>query len=83
MAARAAGLPANTSKIRDAATLAKALDLFGADAPTLLHRLDDHATDALLTAAWMRNASQHAALWMPELLTPEIAQREGWTFGVL
>lgn len=83
MAARAAGLPANTSKIRDAATLAKALAIFGADAPTLLHRLDDHATDALLTAAWMRNASQHAALWMPELLTPEIAQREGWTFGVL
>lgn len=83
MAARAAGLPANTSKIRDATTLAKSLAAFGAEAPSLLHRLDDHATDALLTAAWMRSASQNAALWNPELLTPDIAQREGWTFGVL
>ena len=83
MAARAAGLPLNTSKIRDAQTLARALSAFEAAAPARLHRLDDHATDALLTAAWMRSASQNAALWFPELLTPEIAQTEGWTFGVL
>ncbi|MBK6706688.1 MAG: hypothetical protein IPG54_04065 [Sphingomonadales bacterium] len=83
MAARAAGLPANTSKIRDAETLAKALATFDADAPASLHRLDDHATDALLTAAWMRKASQNPLLWSPELLTPDIAQTEGWTFGVI
>lgn len=83
MAARAAGLPANTSKIRDAATLKRCLSTFGADAPRRLHRLDDHATDALLTAAWMRRASQDRALWSPELLTPDIAQTEGWTFGVI
>jgi hypothetical protein len=82
MAARAAGLPANTSKIRDKVTLARSLAKFGAEAPALLHRLDDHATDALLTAAWMRQASQDPALWNPELLTAEIAQTEGWTFGV-
>ncbi len=83
MAARAAGLPANVSKIRDAMTLKKALETFQADAPARLQRLDDHATDALLTAAWMREASQNMALWSPQLLTPKIAQTEGWTFGVL
>lgn len=83
MAARAAGLPANISKIRDAAALASALAVFGADPPAYLPRLDDHATDALLTAAWMRRASENPALWQPERLTAEIAQTEGWTFGVL
>jgi hypothetical protein len=83
MAARAAGLPANTSKIRDAETLAKALARFGALPPKSLARLDDHATDALLTAAWMREASTNSALWAPALLTTQIAQTEGWTFGVI
>ena len=83
MAARAAGLPANTSKIRDLATLERALCVFEADTPAQLDRVDDHATDALLTAAWMRQASTVPALWTPQLLTPEIAQTEGWTFGVL
>lgn len=83
MAARAAGLPANTSKIRDLATLERALSVFEADTPAQLDRVDDHATDALLTAAWMRQASTVPALWAPQLLTPEITQTEGWTFGVL
>jgi hypothetical protein len=83
MAARAAGLPANTSKIRDSETLAKALACFDAPLPKKLARLDDHATDALLTAAWMKTASANPALWTPELLTAEIAQTEGWTFGVI
>ena len=83
MAARAAGLPANTSKVRDADTLARALAIFEAEPPSRLHRLDDHATDALLTAAWMRKASANAVLWTPEALTPKIAQTEGWTFGVI
>jgi hypothetical protein len=83
MAARAAGLPANTSKIRDSATLARALARFDARPPKTLARLDDHATDALLTAAWMKTASANPALWTPELLTTQIAQTEGWTFGVI
>jgi hypothetical protein len=83
MAARAAGLPANTSKIRDSATLARALARFDARPPKTLARLDDHATDALLTAAWMKTASTNPALWAPELLTAQIAQTEGWTFGVI
>jgi hypothetical protein len=45
-------------------------------------RYTDHATDALLTAAWLRHAHDRAELWAPEGLTAEIAQTEGWTFGV-
>lgn len=82
MAARAAGLPANRSKIRDADTLAAALERLDAARPERLERLDDHATDALLTAAWMRRAGSNPLLWSPPLLTPAVAQTEGWTFGV-
>jgi hypothetical protein len=83
MAARAAGLPANRSKIRDRKALIAALSELDAPAPTRLARYDDHATDALITAAWMRGASKRAELWQPPLLSPQIAQTEGWTFGVL
>jgi hypothetical protein len=82
MAARAAGLPANRSKIRDRKALIAALSELDAPAPTRLARYDDHATDALITAAWMRGASMHPELWQPQLLSAEIAQTEGWTFGV-
>ncbi len=83
MAARAAGLPANRSKIRGRKALVSALDALDARAPARLTRDDDHATDALITAAWMRRASLQPELWRPALLTGEIAQTEGWTFGVL
>ena len=82
MAARAAGLPANRSKIRDRKTLVSALEKFNSPPPARLAHYDDHSTDALLTAAWLRGASQNAALWQPELLTEKIRQTEGWTFGV-
>jgi hypothetical protein len=83
MAARAAGLPANRSKIRDRKALVAALGELGAPAPSRLARYDDHATDALITAAWMRRASMRPELWQPPLLSTAIAQTEGWTFGVL
>jgi hypothetical protein len=44
--------------------------------------IDDHASDALLTAAWLRIAAPDAALWHPPALTPRLAATEGWTFGV-
>ena len=42
----------------------------------------DHATDALLTAAWLRHAHDRSELWSPAGLTVDIARTEGWTFGV-
>lgn len=83
MAARTAGLPANRSKIRDRATLVSALSALGSPAPRRLPRYDDHATDALLTAAWLRLTTRHTELWHPPLMTETVRQTEGWTFGVL
>jgi hypothetical protein len=45
-------------------------------------KVDDHTTDAILTAAWLRRAADEPALWQPEGLA-EVAQTEGWTFGVV
>ena len=44
--------------------------------------IDDHRSDALLTAAWLRRTAARAGLWAPNALTPQIAATEGWTFGV-
>ena len=82
IATRAAGRPGNRSKIRDAATLYAALAHFGARLLRAPRRLDDHATDALVTAAWMRRSAADSALWRPAAMGIDAAQREGWTFGV-
>ncbi len=82
LAARAAGIRAGRSKLRDAASLDTALAALGSEPHNPLERYDDHATDALLTAAWLRQAANHTELWQPVGLTPQIAETEGWTFGV-
>ena len=82
LASRLAGMRKGISKIRDAATLDAMLAAFGSDSHAPLPRYDDHATDAILSAAWLRTAAAQAALWSPHLLTPELARTEGWTFGV-
>ena len=82
LAARAAGVRAGTSKLRDAPALDAALAALGSAPHTPLTRYDDHATDAILTAAWLRQAANRAELWQPADLTAQIAQTEGWTFGV-
>jgi hypothetical protein len=70
------------SKIRDGAALDAALASFGSRPHAPLDRYTDHATDALLTAAWLRAHAGQAALWAPASLTQEIAETEGWTFGI-
>ena len=82
IAARDAGLPKGRSKVRDAATLDAALVALGSAPPALLARYDDHATDAMMGAAWLRIAASDPGLWAPVGLTPELACTEGWTFGV-
>ncbi len=82
LAARLAGMRKGISKIRDAATLDAMLAAFGSDAHAPLPRYDDHATDAMLSAAWLRSAAASPALWRPSRLTPALARTEGWTFGV-
>lgn len=82
LAARLAGMRKGISKIRDAATLDAMLVAFGSEPHVALARYDDHATDAMLSAAWLRTAAHRAELWQPARLTPELARTEGWTFGV-
>lgn len=82
VAARAAGVPAHRSKIRDADALKAALAQLGSPAART-QRIDDHATDALVTAAWMRRAASQDDHWHPEAMTSDIAQFEGWTFGII
>ncbi|WP_431471175.1 hypothetical protein [Sphingosinithalassobacter sp. LHW66-3] len=81
--ARLAGMRKGISKIRDAATLDAMLGAFGSAPHAPLARYDDHATDAILSAAWLRAAAESPMLWAPSGLTPDIARTEGWTFGVV
>ena len=82
IAARAAGMRKGRSKLRDAAALDTALAAIGSAPHAPLATYTDHATDALLTAAWLRAGAQDETLWHPPRLTPAIARTEGWTFGV-
>ncbi|WP_373487651.1 hypothetical protein [Blastomonas sp.] len=82
IAARAAGMGKTRSKVRDGEALTKALAALGAPPPAPLARHDDHSTDALITAAWLRSVADDWPLWAPAGLNDIIARTEGWTFGV-
>ena len=82
IAARAAGVAKGRSKVRDAIGLDLALQALGSKPHSPLNRYTDHATDALITAAWLRNVDGNPQLWAPDALNFEIAATEGWTFGV-
>jgi hypothetical protein len=81
IAAIAAGRRAGRSKIRDIGDLNAALGLLGSAAVPGAGPIDDHRSDAIVTAAWLRMAAPRLALWRPPALTEEIARTEGWTFG--
>ncbi len=81
LAARDAGLRAGLSKMRDGPSLDAALNTLGSKPHEPLRRYTDHATDAILTAAWLRTVAHDPALWNPDGLDA-VAPTEGWTFGV-
>jgi len=81
LAAMAAGRSAGKSKMRSFEELNAALAALGSDPVAGEGPIVDHASDALLTAAWLRTAAPQAALWSPAGLTDQIAATEGWTFG--
>jgi hypothetical protein len=71
-------------KLRSRADLNEALQGLGSPPARLRFEPNDHQTDALVTAAGMRQlAMTEPRAFDPEGLTPEIARSEGWTFGVL
>lgn len=81
LAAVAAGLPKGRTKMRDGAALDAALAALGSNPHEPLPLYTDHATDAILTAAWLRKAANDPSLWSPKGLDA-VAETEGWTFGV-
>ncbi len=82
IAARAAGIRKGLSKLRTPEALDAALAVLGSDAHVALAAYDDHATDAILAAAWLRANAARGDFWQPAGLTAEIARSEGWTFGI-
>jgi hypothetical protein len=79
---RRAGMPG--SKLRTREQLNEALTGLGSKPVRLRFEPNDHQTDALVTAAGMRQlARTEPRAFAPEGLTPEIARTEGWTFGIL
>ncbi|MDR2858298.1 MAG: hypothetical protein LBV50_10690 [Novosphingobium sp.] len=81
IAAMAAGRSAGRSKIRTVEELNRALAMLGSDPVPGEGSIDDHKSDALLTAAWLRRAGHRRELWEPAGMSPDIAHTEGWTFG--
>ena len=82
LAALAAGRPKGRTKMRDHASLDAALAALGSRPTDGTGPIDDHRSDAILTAAWLRCDSHRPELWTPSGMTPEIAATEGWTFGI-
>jgi hypothetical protein len=79
---RRAGL--SGTKLRSRADLNLALKGLGSPPARLRFEPNDHQTDALVTAAGMRQlATSEPRAFDPQGLTPNIARSEGWTFGVL
>ena len=71
-------------KLRSRAALNVALRGLGSQPARLRFEPNDHQTDALVTAAGMRQmATSEPRAFDPVGLTPRIAETEGWTFGVL
>jgi hypothetical protein len=83
IAAIAAGRTASRSKLRSYSELNEALDNIGSKPVRGRGPIDDHRSDALLAAAWLRSVAHLSRYWRPAAMTPKIAQTEGWTFGAL
>lgn len=83
MAARLGGVTGAATKLRSYEVLNDALGVLGSPPVKGAGSIGDHASDALLTAAWLRHVHGTGDLWHPEGLTPEVARTEGWTFGAV
>lgn len=81
IAAIAAGRVKGRSKMRDPAALDAALKALGSPPHRLLARYDDHITDALLAAAWLRTVADDVALRTPAA-SRHVLANEGWTYGI-
>ena len=83
IAARGGGVSGARTKIRTYEDLNAVLAALGSAPVAGAGPIDDHSSDALVTAAWLRRIGHEPRYWQPAGLTPEIARTEGWTFGAL
>jgi len=81
VAARLGGVTGAATKVRTYEALNDVLDALASPPVAGSGAIDDHSSDALLTAAWLRHVHTVRDLWHPPSLTPAIARTEGWTFG--
>jgi len=70
-------------KLRSRADVNQALKGLGSKPVRLPFEPNDHQTDALVTAAGMRTHLNHPLAFAPPGLTDDLAQTEGWTFGIV
>jgi hypothetical protein len=70
-------------KLRNRTDLDQALAGLGSKPARLGFEPNDHQTDALVTAAGMRAHADNPLAFAPVGLTIELAQTEGWTFGII
>lgn len=70
-------------KLRSRTDLNRALAGLGSKPARLRFEPNDHQTDALVTAAGMRAHLLNPLAFAPPGLTAELAQTEGWTFGIV
>ena len=83
LAALEAQRSSGRSKIRSYEELDTALDAIGSPGTGQAGAVDDHSSDALLAAAWLRKVGEDSERWSPRGMTKQIARTEGWTFGAL
>lgn len=83
IAALGDGARKRPTKLRSFEALNRALAWLGCGPVAGEGPIDDHSSDALVTAAWLRATGNDPAYWHPAGLTPEIARTEGWTFGAV
>lgn len=81
LAALEAGRSSSRSKIRSYEDLNLGLSTLGSAPVSSSGAIDDHSSDALLTAAWLRAVANEKPRWQPTGLSRELARTEGWTFG--
>ena len=83
LAALEGGRSAGRAKMRSYAELNAGLAALGSAPVAGEGVIDDHSSDAMLTAAWLRAVARDPRRWSPRGMTPGIARTEGWTFGAL
>ena len=70
-------------KVRTLVDLNHALQHFDSDRATGAEgSINDHESDALISAAALRHIAGLEGMWNPALMTRDVARREGWIFGV-